>query len=307
MGFLTVAGSRLPLRTRHLIGRSKRCDLHIPDRKISSEHAVIWWSEGQWQLKDLGSRNGTRRNGAALAAGAVVVLQTGDRIHFGDVMAVEVDTTPPTALAFPQDGGPPLQASGGILALPDESDPALVLYATPEGPWVLEQDDTLRPLLDEEKLVHEGRAWTLSLPEPAEDTVRAETRALRLPDVRMRFFVSQDEERVEVLVEGGGAAARLGSRSHLYPLLLLARARMAQPDDADGGWLTRDELCRMMRMDRKVLNVQFYRVRKQLSEVGVLDVGKLLERRSSGQLMRLSVADVVESPLSRAQQPWKSI
>jgi hypothetical protein len=41
------------------IGRDPACDLHLDHPKVSGHHAVVEWRQGAWQIKDLGSTNGT--------------------------------------------------------------------------------------------------------------------------------------------------------------------------------------------------------------------------------------------------------
>jgi len=54
----------MPLRhDRLLIGRSRECDLILPDVLLSRRHAEIERRESGWVVRDLGSRNGTRLNG----------------------------------------------------------------------------------------------------------------------------------------------------------------------------------------------------------------------------------------------------
>jgi pSer/pThr/pTyr-binding forkhead associated (FHA) protein len=42
-----------------LIGRGSKCDLVLPHRSISREHAVITKERGGWFIEDLNSANGT--------------------------------------------------------------------------------------------------------------------------------------------------------------------------------------------------------------------------------------------------------
>ncbi len=58
-------------------------DLH-PDDAVSRRHAQIWWSEGEYLLRDLGSMNGTSHNGKWLTPDDEVVLQSGDMIQLGE-------------------------------------------------------------------------------------------------------------------------------------------------------------------------------------------------------------------------------
>ena len=63
-----------------VLGRSHDCDLILPDVLLSRRHAEIERTARGWVLRDLGSLNGTRLNGARIA---------GDQpIHDGDVVVM---------------------------------------------------------------------------------------------------------------------------------------------------------------------------------------------------------------------------
>jgi phosphoserine phosphatase RsbU/P len=66
------------------IGRSSRHPIHIPDGTVSKDHAEITFRAGQYYLRDLGSRNGTRVNGRE--AREPIVLEAGDRVEIGHVV-----------------------------------------------------------------------------------------------------------------------------------------------------------------------------------------------------------------------------
>ncbi|HEY3451016.1 MAG TPA: sigma 54-interacting transcriptional regulator [Myxococcales bacterium] len=76
------------LEKRLLIGRSLEADLQLIDDKASREHCVIEAAGdgGAFAVRDLGSRNGTFLNGAALAAPAT--LKAGDQIGVGETVLV---------------------------------------------------------------------------------------------------------------------------------------------------------------------------------------------------------------------------
>jgi hypothetical protein len=63
------------------IGRSASCAITIDDPSISREHAELVVDEGSTRIRDLGSRNGVRVNGARIAADTT--LHDGDRIGIG--------------------------------------------------------------------------------------------------------------------------------------------------------------------------------------------------------------------------------
>ncbi len=65
------------------IGRSSRHPIHIPDATVSKDHAEITARAGQFYVRDLGSRNGTRVNGRE--AREPVLLEAGDQVEIGHV------------------------------------------------------------------------------------------------------------------------------------------------------------------------------------------------------------------------------
>jgi Protein of unknown function (DUF3662)/FHA domain len=74
-----------------LIGRSRDCDVILADANVSRRHAEIRpGAQGQWTIADLGSTNGVRVNGRAVAE--ATPLSSGDHIAIGTVDArFEVD------------------------------------------------------------------------------------------------------------------------------------------------------------------------------------------------------------------------
>ena len=50
------------------VGRTKASRVHIKDPAVSEKHGEIRWTGAGWELRDLGSSNGTKVNGRALAA-----------------------------------------------------------------------------------------------------------------------------------------------------------------------------------------------------------------------------------------------
>src|SRR5262245_56048795 len=84
MAILERSGTRIRchLLTRHLVGRSSLAHLRLADPGISAEHAILCWTGREWEVHDLGSRNGTTVDGRRLAQGERAPLARGAAIGF---------------------------------------------------------------------------------------------------------------------------------------------------------------------------------------------------------------------------------
>jgi len=65
-----------------VLGRSRDCDLILPDVLLSRRHAELVHGDDGWRLRDLGSLNGTRLNGARLEKDTL--LHDGDVVELAD-------------------------------------------------------------------------------------------------------------------------------------------------------------------------------------------------------------------------------
>lgn len=74
-----LKGQRWSISRALLIGRDHSCDVAIADRQVSRFHARLTPTSEGIILEDMGSKNGTHRNGDELSA--PVVLQDGDMIQ----------------------------------------------------------------------------------------------------------------------------------------------------------------------------------------------------------------------------------
>src|SRR5262245_40577339 len=133
-------GPHAMLLSRHVVGRSRLADLRMTDPTVSGEHAVVRWTGREWELHDLGSRNGTSVDGRRLASGARVAIGRGAVIAFGqaDNAWRLTDDAPPTIMAL-LDDGEPVSARNDLLALPSDDDPEAVVYRDAAGNWMIEQ------------------------------------------------------------------------------------------------------------------------------------------------------------------------
>jgi hypothetical protein len=81
---------------RFTIGRTRECDLCLPDLSVSRTHALLVRREDGWMLSDLGSHNGTRLNGWLVRE--PVPVHPGDRVEFGSMAFIiqgEAPASPP--------------------------------------------------------------------------------------------------------------------------------------------------------------------------------------------------------------------
>lgn len=97
-------------QTPFRIGRAADCEFPIPSDYVSRYHAQVYFAEGSWWLKDLGSRNGLYQNGQRVEALAVradqaVMVRLGIEGPFLslNVEAVAAPTPPPQVAPQPSD------------------------------------------------------------------------------------------------------------------------------------------------------------------------------------------------------------
>lgn len=93
-----LAGSELSLdRARVTLGRGAAADVVLDHASISHEHAALELFDGGYRVRDLGSTNGVRVNGAKVG---VADLKHGDRLELGSLafryLVAERPSAPPT-------------------------------------------------------------------------------------------------------------------------------------------------------------------------------------------------------------------
>jgi len=81
------------------IGRLSDNTIQIEDPSVSSHHAEIDFSGGQYQLRDLDSTNGTRVNDKSFKEGP---LHDGDRVRFGKIESRFTSPVPDDAQPLPE-------------------------------------------------------------------------------------------------------------------------------------------------------------------------------------------------------------
>jgi len=111
-------GLRWPLRNSLVIGREPSCDIEIPDRQVSRQHARINLTPNGLLLEDLGSKNGTHYNGLPMETS--VLLADGDIIQIAlaqQFVFLSSDAT----LPLDAEGFPAITQTTGMLRLEKRS------------------------------------------------------------------------------------------------------------------------------------------------------------------------------------------
>jgi hypothetical protein len=294
------APASLVLPASCVIGRSQACDLVIADRSVSAQHATLEWSGLAWELRDLGSRNGTIVDGRRLATGGRVALTIGSRLQFGadPTMWCLREGSAPVLMARHLASFATQLAEGGHVVLPDAGAPICSLYQDVHGAWVVERDGETVAVADRTVIAVGADLWRIHLPS-ALATLQVAGKltgagdVILLTSLCLRFTASQDEEHVEIVAVCGARRWDLQARAHHYMLLVLARGRLADRAAgvslAEEGWIHQDDLLRMLRTNENHLHISIHRARAQLGKLGVADAAALVERRTGSRQIRLGV------------------
>lgn len=281
-----------------LIGRSPACSVRLTDGRVSSQHAAIRWTGDAWVLRDLGSLNGTVVDGVLVTVGTAVPLRRGARVIFGGVPTdwELVDDAPPQVMALELDGHRQAVADGDLVGVPSADDPQVTVLRGRDGRWRLERPDAPREILEHgSRFQVMGGTWLFSCPHAVLPTDTTQPPSHTLDDSSLDLRVSRDEEHVEVTLVVGGRRVDLGSRTHNYVLLTLARHRL--DDAAQGiapggcGWVYVDDLLRQLDVPATQLNTDIFRIRRQFAALQVLaDPTEIVERRPRSRQLRIGIA-----------------
>ena len=276
------------------IGRSTSCDMRIEAADVSAMHAELRWTKRGWELRDLGSTNGTFVDGERLAKGGSALLSHGAEIRFGKRTGawVVTDSAPPAPKAVSIEDGCVVHGEHGLVAVPSLDDPAATFYRDVEGQWLVDLGSKTQAVEDNAVVDVSGALWRFNAPSLFQSTVESLSEdMLRLALARLIFRVSANEEYVGLEVTIGARRFDLGDRSHHYFMLLLARQRLEDgANDAltgEPGWMDRDMLCDQLAKDPMHLNVEVYRARRELAKRGFADAGCIVERRRGSAELRI--------------------
>ena len=273
------------LKSHHIFGRNReKADTALPHRDISQIHASVRWNGWQWLLTDF-SRNGTWIDGERIVSGEKIELKQGSTIRFsslGDSDWVLIDPSPPANVLVPEEGA--VIILDRFHGLPNEAEPDISIYVSPQGDWVYENENGVHPLKNGDVIDHRQGGWRFFCAEPVDMTISRKM----AKTIEFLFHVSTDEEHVFLKARVDKAIIDLGERAHHYMLLTLARQRLKDAltgvDTDTQGWIETYRLAHMLGLDQRHLNIQIYRSRKQIDDAfsDLQNSPHVIERRSGG-------------------------
>lgn len=292
------------LGARNLVGRASAAVVRRTHPRISAEHASLFYLDGKWWLRDLASRNGTWVDGKRVASGQNTALVDGAVLSFGqDTERLRlIDAAGPRPSAVHRESSQRVTGSPGRLLLSSQGELVLLVRETEPG-WLAETAEGAREVRNGEVVAVGGDSWRLELPLVSipGDSATGTAIAERIEPPELHFRVSRDEEHVELDLTVDGTTHELGARAHHYVLLLLARARIVDETrsdlgDGDKGWVFGGDLPDRLAITTENLNHQFWRLRRQLAQLGLDGRVELIERRLATRELRLAASRIRISP-----------
>lgn len=279
------------LLPHHTFGRREdKVDTHLDAPQISKIHASIEWDGQHWQLKDL-SRNGVWVDGEKADPSQTIALKVGQTIQFvSKELRFEVrDLNPPSSCLVPSSSRNSVIPLDKLHLLPNDDSPLAALQLCPEShDWLLDvfsQEQEPASVSHGEKITLADDSWVLNLADRFDSPTLIIDADYSLNKFDFCFHTTLDEENTSLELNNGKQRADLGERSHHYVLLHLARKRALDLrkglSDFDQGWIDNELLCREIGMDLAHINIQLYRLRKQLmdSVPDITGVNKMVERK----------------------------
>lgn len=286
------------LMTEHLVGRGPQCALRLSAAYVSTQHALIRWDGFSWEVLDRGSRNGTQLNGALLEPGRAHRLLKDAVVTFGhaDERWILVDADEPQIMAVSLETGQALLGLQGLIGLPSSKSPECTLFVAQDGGWKVEQPNgEVDNVVDGQIIECAGQKFRFCCP-----SSNAATEALSVPRnaaaPTLHFAVSSDEDFVELTLEYAERRVSLGSRSHNYLMLTLARQMLADREaslpEASCGWMDKDTLADGFKMTPQQVDGEVFRIRRHFTQHGLPESTTIIERRPRTKQIRLGLTQV---------------
>ena len=287
------------LMTEHLVGRGSQCALRLTAGYVSTQHALIRWDGCAWELLDRGSRNGTQLNGALLEPGRAYRLLKDAVLTFGhaDERWALVDAAEPQTMAVALDTGQALLGAQGLIGLPSSKNPECTLFLAQDGTWKVEQaNGEVESLLDGQIIECAAQTFRFCCPTSNSATEALASVSSHRAEPTLHFAVSSDEDFVELTLEYPEKRIALGSRSHNYLMLTLARQmladRAANLPEASCGWMDKDNLADGFKMTPQQVDGEVFRIRKHFTQHGLPESTTIIERRPRTKQIRLGLTQL---------------
>lgn len=272
-----------------VVGRGPTNLVQLTDAGASAAHASISWNGKQWEVRDLGSMNGTSVNSERVPLKERVALSRGSILRFGtDTEQWElVDDGGPVVVARCLDTGETRAADDGLLILPDEVNVQLSVVMDEDDHWSIEAvDGSQRPAENGEQILIAGHLWEITVPpgNPVVGTHKANA-PLSMYTLTLRFHVSMDEEHIKLDIVNGDQVIPLRESVLFETLLLLARKRIEDASDSklpekEQGWYDAPDLYHELGVDELSLNRTICRLRNLFIKTKVDGGRGVVERRT---------------------------
>jgi len=198
-------GQRWALRGRLIIGRDASCDIVVADRQVSRRHARMTPTPNGILLEDLGSKNGTNRNGEALTD--PVILLDGDSIQIAlaqTFVYLSSDATLPLEGEFIY----PSSAKSGRLRVDKRSHRVWIRDAEVTPPLSMSQFKMLELLYEHQSRVV-SRQQLIEVVWGSEEAIMVTEQALDAMVRRLRERLSELDATHEYIVTVRGHGLRL--------------------------------------------------------------------------------------------------
>ncbi|MFC3034631.1 FHA domain-containing protein [Pseudoalteromonas fenneropenaei] len=280
---------KIYLKSYHTIGRQKMSvDTVLEAPTVSRHHAVIELNDHKWQIRDL-STNGVWLNDRKLDKNLPYELSINDKIDFaapGENSFVVANLDEHSRFLISQGLKKQVINVSDQLLLPDENNPEYILFFDKiMNYWFIENltNSDRQALFDGALISLFGEQWLFyasNASKPTEEMLQPE----QVAPCTLQFSVSQDEENTQLIVTLDAKEYDLGTRSHHYLLLLLARIRIEDKHNGlelnQQGWQYREDLAKSLGIQMNHMNIMLHRARKQLADLteqGAPDLSFLLE------------------------------